>query len=68
MGSGGQRPPVKMEFHFCVGLCYLALLGMFFNFDSGIFQVWDPSKQLRAEVSLNMLKEFLNVVEYDVES
>ena len=42
--------------------------GCFFNIDSGLFEVWDPYNQRRAELSLNLLLDLLNMVAYDLEN
>ena len=37
-----------------------------FNIDVGIFEVWDPSNQLRAEISFNLLQKVLEMVAYEL--
>jgi hypothetical protein len=41
---------------------------VFFNFDPGPFEVWDPSNQLRAEIPFNLPQELLKLVAYDVDN
>jgi hypothetical protein len=38
------------------------------NFDTSLFEVWDPSNQLCAELSFKLLYEICRIVEYDAEN
>jgi hypothetical protein len=59
----------------CVTCSLASLAGLdyfsgdvFFNFDPGIFEVWDPSNQLRAELSFTSLLDVLTNVAYAFEN